>query len=125
MTFISAVKSCLGRQYFSFRGRASRSEYWFFALFNLLATLTAVGIDIAIGDSPRRISALLIVFIVLLVPGFAVSVRRLHDINRSGWWLLISQVPLIGPVILIIWAIRPGNAGPNRFGPDPLRPPPS
>jgi|APHig6443717497_1056834.scaffolds.fasta_scaffold75949_2 uncharacterized membrane protein YhaH (DUF805 family) len=120
MDFITAVKVCLGQKYVAFRGRASRSEYWYFVLFNLLINLVAGVIDIAISSQNGFSPAGLIVAIALLLPGLGVLVRRLHDIDRSGWWLLISLIPLLGTILLLVWLCRRGTQGDNRFGSDPL-----
>lgn len=115
--FISAVKSCLG-QYATFRGRAPRSEYWFFALFSVLVSVVAGIIDGVIGNPINPATS--IVTVALLVPGIAVAVRRLHDRDRSGWWYLLIFVPLVGAIVLLVWFCLKGTAGPNRFGDDPL-----
>ena len=70
------------------------------------------------GNRTTRLNGLY--SLAVLLPGLGVGVRRLHDTDRSGWWLLISLVPLVGFILLIIWLARPGDAGPNRFGPDPV-----
>ena len=114
-TFTSAVVICL-TQYFQFSGRAPRSEYWFFVLFTLLVDVVAGIIDAATG------SGLLypICVLLLLIPSLAVLIRRLHDVDRSGWWCLILFVPLVGAILVLVWACTRGTPGPNRFGPDPL-----
>lgn len=116
MTFPDAVRRCLVF-YATFTGRARRSEFWFFWLFNLLAHGVAGILDAAIFGITSPLNA--IVSLLLLVPNLAVAVRRLHDVGRSGWWLLIALVPLLGILVLLIWALRPGEDGPNRFGTDP------
>lgn len=115
MTFPDAVRRCFAL-YATFTGRARRSEFWFFWLFNLLANGVAAILDAAIF-SGGPLNA--IVSLLLLVPNLAVAVRRLHDVGRSGWWLLIVFVPLVGIVVLLIWYISAGEHGANRFGPDP------
>lgn len=116
MTFPDAVRRCLAL-YATFGGRARRSEFWFFWLFNLLAHAVAGILDAAIFGAASPLNA--IVSLLLLIPGLAVAVRRLHDGGRSGWWLLIGLVPLLGIVVLLIWYASRGEDGPNRFGPDP------
>jgi uncharacterized membrane protein YhaH (DUF805 family) len=106
LTFIDAVQSCL-RQYANFRGRARRPEFWWFMLFALLATLAA---SLLLGDVANAL-----VTLALLLPGLAVSARRLHDIGRSGWWQLVSIVPLVGWVIVLYWYVQPSEPVPNRF----------
>jgi uncharacterized membrane protein YhaH (DUF805 family) len=110
-------------KYATFSGRARRKEYWFFILFYLLSYLVAVVIDSVIVPTIlpgiQGFLSLILAF-GLMLPGFAVAARRLHDLGKSGWWQLLNFVPLIGPAILIIWLARKGTAGPNSFGPDPL-----
>jgi len=102
--------------YVNFSGRACRSEYWYWVLFVIVGSIVAVIIDRIIGI--RLIDT--IFGLATIVPSIAVSVRRLHDIDRTGWWLLIDFVPLIGWIVLIVWFCTAGTAGSNRFGPDPL-----
>lgn len=115
MDFWTAVKTRLGK-YVTFAGRARRAEYWWFVLFEILANAVAAVID----QGGTNGAAEGVVGLVLLLPGLAVAVRRLHDLGRSGWWLLISLVPLIGVLVLLVWDCRRGTPGPNRHGPDPL-----
>lgn len=102
--------------YVNFSGRACRSEYWYWVLFIVLGSIVAVIIDRMIGI--RLVNT--IFGLATILPGIAVGVRRLHDLDRSGWWLLLSFIPLIGAIILIIWFCGRGTVGPNRFGQDPL-----
>jgi uncharacterized membrane protein YhaH (DUF805 family) len=111
LNFIQAVQTCL-RQYANFRGRAQRPEFWWFMLFALLATLAAS----LLGEIANAL-----VTLALLLPGLAVSARRLHDIDRSGWWQLVGIVPMIGWVIVLYWYVQPSGPRPNRFDPEPLR----
>jgi uncharacterized membrane protein YhaH (DUF805 family) len=118
------------RHYAQFTGRARRAEYWMFALFNwlmswgiyiLLVMLGATG-ERASSPPPAALGALLaygLFVLAMLIPSLAVAVRRLHDINRSGWWLLIVLLPGLGALVLFIFLILEGTRGPNRFGPDP------
>jgi uncharacterized membrane protein YhaH (DUF805 family) len=119
MGFQEAVATCL-RRYAVFEGRARRSEYWWFFLFNVLMQAATGLVDAALfgQDSVGLVNALY--GLAVLLPGLAVAVRRLHDVNRSGWWLLISLIPVLGILLLIVWFCRRGDAGPNRFGTDPL-----
>ena len=91
--------------YFNFYGRATKAEYWWWALFAFL-----VGLIPFFGE---------IVGLLLLIPGFSLGARRLHDINKSGWWQLLWLAIIIGWIVLIVWAIKQGETGPNRHGPDP------
>ena len=102
-------------QYATFTGRARRSEYWWFALFNLGLSMVAAVLDAVVGATIFELA----VALGLLVPSFAVFVRRLHDIGRSGWWLLIGLVPLAGAVILIVFACTDSERGANQWGPSP------
>ena len=104
-----------------FKGRSSRAEYWQFSLFFLLVDIIATAVDtVALGSGLGDIGLVATVWeLAILVPGLALAVRRLHDINRTGWWLLLWFVILIGWIILIVWAIKRGNDGPNKYGPDP------
>jgi uncharacterized membrane protein YhaH (DUF805 family) len=115
MDFVTAVKTCFGK-YATFSGRACRSEYWFFALFFLIVLLIAGVVDAALEVPALQA----VVLLALFVPSLAANVRRLHDIDRSGWWYLITFIPLIGGLLLIFWFCGRGTAGPNRFGEDPL-----
>lgn len=120
MGFQEAVGTCL-QKYAVFEGRARRSEYWWFFLFNIIMQLVTGMIDaLLFGEDGFGLVNGLYTLAVLL-PGIAVGVRRLHDTDRSGWWLLISFIPVVGFIVLIIWFTRPGTRGANRFGPDPTR----
>ena len=118
MDFWTAIKTCYGK-YVTFRGRAPRSEYWYFMLFCTLLAIAAMILDEALfGDYNNAFYA--IVTLANLLPSLAVTVRRLHDTDRSGWWWLIGFVPLIGWIVLLIWFCTRGTSGANRFGSDPL-----
>lgn len=122
MDFPTAVMTGLGRKYATFTGRAGRAEFWFFTLFMVLALTVAKVVDVGWGMPGGQGPVSGIVGILTLVPALAVSVRRLHDVGRSGWWGLLYLVPLIGVVVLLIWTIRRGDADDNRFGPAPPAP---
>jgi uncharacterized membrane protein YhaH (DUF805 family) len=115
MNFQQAIQSGFSN-YVNFSGRAARSEYWFWIVFYLLAVVGTLAIDTMIGF---RLT-LSIFAIAVLLPTIAVQVRRLHDLDRTGWWILLHFVPLVGAIVLIIWYCMRGREGPNRFGPDPL-----
>ena len=126
MDFVPAVKHALSN-YAVFQGRASRSEFWWFELFLviayvIIAVLLAV-LGAVLGDSGQIIGSLLYFVFALgvLLPALGVTIRRLHDVDKSGWWIFISVVPIIGPILLIIWYCTKGSLGDNRFGADPLR----
>ena len=115
MNFSEAIKSGFGK-YATFSGRAARSEYWYWTLFTVIANMAAGILDSILG-SLGLIG--LIVSLALLLPGIAVSARRLHDLDRTAWWLLIALTG-IGLILLLIWDCIKGTTGPNRFGSDPL-----
>lgn len=119
MGFVEAVESAL-RGYLNFSGRACRSEYWWFYLAVLLVNVVIGIIEgvTGIGGGGGLLSTLF--SLAILLPSLAVAVRRLHDIDRSGWWLLLWLIPLVGFIVLVIWACTRGTPGDNRFGPDPL-----
>ena len=106
------------KKYADFTGRARRKEYWSFWLLTLVAYFLASLVGSILGD---LISSLLVLAVAVgfFIPSLAAGVRRLHDTNRSGWWLLISLVPIVGSIILIVFLATDGNRGPNDYGPDP------
>ena len=103
------------KKYAVFSGRAGRSEYWMFLLFNIIITVVIGLIEGFVGS--QGIVSLLYGLAVLL-PALGVSVRRLHDTNRSGWWLLISFVPIIGTIVLLVFMTLESQYGDNRYGPN-------
>lgn len=123
------------RRYAEFSGRSRRREYWNFVLFNLVLSMVygaVFGIVMLLlyladmsEDGMMTICYILLVPAILyelwaFIPGLAVTVRRLHDLDRSGWFLLLGLIPLVGPIVLIVWYCTEGTRGPNRYGPDPL-----
>ncbi|MBO1906417.1 DUF805 domain-containing protein [Microvirga sp. 3-52] len=118
MNFGPAIKTCLNK-YATFSGRATRSEYWYFFLFLVIVNIVASILDSTIfGDMPVLY---LITTLALLVPSIAAGVRRLHDTDRAGWWLLVGLIPVIGTIVLIVFFCQRGSVGTNQFGPDPLQ----
>ncbi|MCA3778455.1 MAG: DUF805 domain-containing protein [Burkholderia sp.] len=123
MGFSEAVRTVLNK-YATFEGRARRSEYWYFTLLSVILSIAAQ----VIGGGGRNgglitlllLGVLCLVSLALLIPGIAVSVRRLHDTGRSGWFLLIALIPLVGGILLLVWMCSRGTEGPNRFGADPI-----
>ncbi|MEM6623035.1 MAG: DUF805 domain-containing protein [Pseudomonadota bacterium] len=115
MGFSEAVRTVLLQRYADFQGRSPRSEYWWFQLaiivsYVVLLVLTAV----------LPILGLLgILYLGLIIPALAVTIRRLHDLDKSGWWILIGFIPLVG-FLLLYWYCLKGTEGDNQFGPDPL-----
>jgi uncharacterized membrane protein YhaH (DUF805 family) len=118
MTFGEAIRSGFNN-YVGFSGRAARSEYWFWVLFVLLVSIVTAILDAAIFPFQPISPLNTIAALVLLLPGIAVAVRRLHDMDHTGWWILIGLTG-IGVLVLVIWFCFKGTDGPNRFGPDPL-----
>ena len=104
------------QNYLRFDGRASRIEYWMFTLFNALV-VSALSILTALAHALVFLTWLYC--LAVLIPSLAVQVRRLHDIGRSGWWLLISLVPLVGAIVLLVFFILPSEPGSNLYGPPP------
>jgi uncharacterized membrane protein YhaH (DUF805 family) len=118
MSFTDAVRTCLTAKYATFSGRARRSEYWWFGLFEILAlvVLSLIGLVIKF---PYLGSLAMLAF---LAPSLGVSVRRMHDIGKSGWWLLIGLVPFVGGIILLVFTVMDSKPGPNQYGPSPKAP---
>ena len=115
--FFNAVE-----KYAVFRGRASRKEYWYFLLFYFLIALVLAFVDGLFGafSDMAGLGLLSGLFTLgMLLPSLAVGARRLHDTGRSGWWLLVYFVPLIGSLVLLVFTLRQGDAGENRYGPVP------
>ena len=104
MTFQDAVETCLKKKYAEFEGDATRSEYWWFALF-----IFAVGIVLSMVSRP--LAGLF--YVGTLLPSIAVGIRRLHDTNRSGWWFLVGLVPFVGWLILLYFMTQPGRTAPT------------
>jgi len=123
MDFVQAIGHCF-HYYVSGHGRAARSEYWYFALFVALMTIMAAILDAAMFPLMETGPFSLIVSLGLLLPSWAVAIRRLHDLDRTGWWVLIAFT-IIGILLLIVWFCLRGTQGSNRFGPDPLATPPA
>ncbi len=110
------------KKYAVFEGRAGRKEYWFFILFNILISMGLGYVDWLTGNiNPETGLGILsgIYALGVMIPGMAVSVRRLHDTNRSGWWLLITFVPVIGALVFIYFMVLDSNPEINEFGPSP------
>jgi uncharacterized membrane protein YhaH (DUF805 family) len=108
--YIQAIK-----KYADFSGRARRKEYWMFFLFNFIFAIVIAFVEALIG-SPGVIG--MIYSLALLIPGIAVSVRRLHDTGRSGWWLLVGLIPLVGAIVLLVFMVM-DSTDENEFGVSP------
>ncbi len=105
-----------------FSSRARRREYWFFVLIYIVIYIVLTVIDMMVGlaDPATGVGVLGGIFaLAMLIPSISVGVRRLHDTNRSGWWLLIGFIPIIGALVLIVFFLLDSQPGDNRFGPNP------
>ena len=121
------------KQYVDFSGRARRREYWMFVLINVVILIVLSLIDTLLGTGGFRVTSgggsfyaanslgLLsgLYTLAVLLPSIAVTVRRLHDTDRTGWWILLGFIPIIGGIVLLVFYVLEGTRGPNRFGPDP------
>lgn len=117
VTFKEAVVKALTENYCNFSGRSSRSEYWWFSLFGFIVGW-AIGLIFSRSQSTMEIVSGAVT-LILLLPGLGLSVRRLHDIGKSGWWILLGLIPVVGQIIIIVWACRESNIYPNQYGPVP------
>ncbi len=107
------------RKYAQFRGRSRRAEYWWFTLAYVILLIVVSGIDmVALNAAPAAGPLYYLFVLATLVPSLAVGVRRLHDTNRSGWWILLSLIPLVN-LVLLYFLVQDGTRGENRFGPSP------
>ena len=112
----------LTKKYATFEGRARRNEYWYFVLFYVLAIVALVIVDQMIGtfSEEAEIGLLSGLFVLAtFIPSLAVTVRRLHDTDRSGWWILINFIPIVGAIVLLVFTLLDSQPGANRFGPNP------
>lgn len=117
MTFSEAIVTCI-RKYFVFQGRASRSEYWYFYLFYIILLFGFFAFSVA------KVEVVAIAFILavvsIIIPQISAAVRRLHDTGKSGWWYWITIVPLVGPIILLVFLCKKGDEFSNDYGENPL-----
>lgn len=113
---IAIVKSVILKNYVNFEGRATRAEFWWFFLFNFL-----VGLILSFLGKPGTILSS-IWSLAILLPQLGLAVRRLHDIGKSGWYLLFALIPVIGWILLIIWYAKEGDPNDNQYGPVPTIP---
>jgi len=125
MDIQTSIRTCLMEKYADFTGRAQRSEFWWYVLAVTIIGMVLSRLDqslfgmSAFGTPVGILSPLF--SLAVLIPNIAVGARRLHDIGRSGWWMLIALIPLVGILVLIYWYAQPGTAGDNEYGADPLR----
>lgn len=122
VSFGEAIKKAIVENYCNFSGRASRSEYWWYALFVFIlnAAFGVVTPPYSLMDS-HSVGTIVsgVVGLALFLPGLGLAVRRLHDIGRSGWWLLIGIIPIIGWILLIVWYCKDSMMSDNQYGPVP------
>lgn len=122
MTFAESISSCLSK-YAVWKGRASRSEFWWFQLACIMLFVFAIALVMALlgFDEEMLNLAIAVVYLATVLPNLAVTVRRLHDCDKSGWWYWIVLLPILGAIILFVFFCQRGTAGENRYGPDPLQ----
>ena len=106
------------RKYAVFSGRARRKEYWMFGLVNIIIAIAILVIGIFAGIN-QILSSLY--SLALIIPSIAVGIRRLHDIGRSGWWLFLNFLPIIGWIIVLIWMVKDSDESENQYGPNPKK----
>ncbi len=119
---IQWYKKVVLENYANFNGRARRSEYWYYTLANLIFAIAAMVLDNVSGLAFENIGygpIYLLYGLAVLVPGLAVAVRRLHDVNKSGWFLFIALIPLVGTIWLLVLLCTEGTQGSNQYGEDP------
>ncbi|MGI6409840.1 MAG: DUF805 domain-containing protein [Bacteroidales bacterium] len=110
------------KQYADFSGRARRKEYWMFVLFNMIFAIVAMILDNVLGIAMEGIGygpLYGLYVLAMLIPGLAVVVRRLHDVGKSGWMILIALIPLIGTIWLLVLMVTDSNPGENQYGQNP------
>ncbi len=115
---ITAWKRVVIENYAEYQGRAARPEYWWFVVANLVLYI-AVLILIALIGTVAGLAIWLVYALAILAPSICVAIRRLHDSDKSGWFLLLGFIPFIGGIILLVLMVLPGTPGPNTFGPEP------
>ena len=118
VSFATAVQLGFSR-FLDFRGRSTRAEYWWFSLFIVIGSVITSLVDGILGTGGPNGGLIEVLFsLITLIPSLSLGVRRLHDINRTGWWLLI-YFTIVGIILVIVWAIKQGDEGLNRYGTDP------
>ena len=110
---ISYWKLVVLERYAQFTGRSRRAEFWWYFLANFIVS---IGLNILVGIASIFWVVYVIYSLAVLIPGLAVGIRRLHDTDRSGWWLLIALIPLVGAIVLIVFFATDGAPGPNQYG---------
>ncbi|MBW7843823.1 MAG: DUF805 domain-containing protein [Ignavibacterium sp.] len=110
------------KNYAGFSGRARRKEYWMFVLFNVIFAIVAMILDNVLGIAIEGVGygpLYGLYLLAMIIPSLAVAVRRLHDVGKSGWMILISLIPIIGAIWLLVLMVTDGNPGENQYGPNP------
>jgi uncharacterized membrane protein YhaH (DUF805 family) len=111
------------KRYADFEGRSRRKEYWMFVLGLVIVAVAVTLIELLLGLEGSVAGSYgpltLLLFLAVFIPGIAVQVRRFHDQDKSGWFVLIGLIPFIGSLIVFVFMLLEGTRGPNRFGPDP------
>ena len=120
MEFNEAYKTCLLNKYAAFSGRASRSEYWYFFLFLVLLAIVTSIIDAAIFPGNELMPTYSIFSLLTIIPSISAAARRLHDVDRSGWWQLL-YFTIIGSLLVLYWLIKMSDSGNNKHGTNPLQ----
>jgi uncharacterized membrane protein YhaH (DUF805 family) len=118
------------KRYFDFEGRSNRAEYWLFTLLCFLVAMVYWAVLLTVVRPEGGMNAAGAVLLGLyglfalasIIPSLSVSIRRLHDTNRSGWFILLPLIPVIGGIVYFVFTVLPGTKGPNKYGPDPLGP---
>ncbi len=118
---IDIWKTVVMQRFAKFDGRAGRSEFWWYYLANIvinlvLTILMVIGFNLAGALGVLVLLVLIAFWVVIIVPTVALAIRRLHDTDKSGWWLLIGFVPIVGTIVLLVFYIMEGTSGPNNFG---------
>lgn len=114
---------CIAEKYAAFDGRARRSEFWYFVLFNTLASIVVNIVGTVLSNAVEAAAFLGTLYaLAVFIPGIAVAARRLHDTGRSGWWQLIALIPFVGAIVLLIFYTQDSSFERNQYGPNPKTP---
>ncbi|MEN0087797.1 MAG: DUF805 domain-containing protein [Pseudomonadota bacterium] len=119
-TFQDSIRHVLTKNYFNFKGRARRREFWWWVLAAIIGSFITSALDSVLFGTPSMETGMFngLFTLAILAPSLGVSARRLHDIGRSGWWQLIGLVPLIGFIVMVYWTVQKSDPGPNEYGPE-------
>ena|SRR5436190_8398191 len=105
------------KKYAVFNGRARRKEFWMFFLFNLIVAVILVAVEVGVFGGPGILYGLYA--LAVLLPGLGVTIRRLHDTGRTGWWVLVYLIPIVGPIVMLVFMVLDSQPGDNEYGPNP------